>query len=155
YDYMAPASDSFRVSSTSASIGTTFQWWLSPGVALQGSILGGIGYGAAGAIAGSDERDYHYGITPQGFLTLRLIIGDKAMLDLTGHEFYVSSKGAAESGTENIVQLNAGLTVRLSGRHALGVRYIVSNRDMNYSNFSEKHQTAGTCSIFYTYLSDT
>ena len=51
---------------------------------------------------GSGERDYHYGMTPQGLLTLRLLIGDTAMLDLTGHEFYVSSKGATESGTENI-----------------------------------------------------
>ena len=155
YDYLAPASDSFRVSSTSASLGTTFQWWLSRDVALQGTILGGIGYGAAGAIAGSGERDYHYGITPQGLLTLRLLIGDKAMLDLTGHEFYVSSRGATESGRENITRLNAGLTVRLFGRHALGVRYIVSNRDMNYSNLTEKHQTMGTYSLFYTYLSDT
>ncbi len=155
YDYLAPASDSFRASTTSASIGTTFQWWLSREVALQGSVLGGIGYGAAGSIAGRDERDYHYGVTPQGLLTLRLLIGDWAMLDLTGHEFYVSSKGATESGTENIVRLNAGLTVRLTGRHALGVRYVVSNRDMNYSNLPEKHQTAGTISLFYTFLSDT
>ena len=66
------------------------------------------------------------------------------MLDLTGHEFYVSSMGATESGTENIVRLNVVAMVRLFDRHALGVRYIVSNRDMNYSNLSEKHQTMGT-----------
>ena len=47
------------------------------------------------------------------------------MLDLTGQEYYVSSMGATESGTENIVRLNAGLTVRLFDRHALGVRYII------------------------------
>jgi hypothetical protein len=155
YDYLAPAQDSFRVSSTSASLGTTFQYWLSREVALQGTVLGGIGYGAAGAITGSGERDYHYGVAPQGLLALRLLFSDRAMLDLTGQEYYVSSTGAPESGTENIIRLNAGLTVRLFGRHALGVRYIISNRDMNYSNLSEKHQTMGTYSLFYTFLSDT
>ncbi|MBA4421978.1 MAG: DUF3943 domain-containing protein [Syntrophus sp. (in: bacteria)] len=153
YDYLSP--DVFRVSSTSVSFGTTFQWWLVREVALQGSVLGGIGYAAAGSIAGPGERDYHYGVTPQGLLALRLIFGDRAMLDLTGHEFYVSSMGATESGTENIVRLNAGLTVRIYDRHALGVRYIVSNRDMNYSNLAERHQTMGTYSLFYTFLSDT
>jgi hypothetical protein len=155
YDYLAPAQDSFRVSSTSASLGTTFQWWLSREVVLQGTVLGGIGYAAAGAITGSGERDYHYGVAPQGLLALRLLIGDRAMLDLTGQEYYVGSTGATESGRENIVRLNAGLTVRVYDRHALGVRYIISNRDMNYSNLAEKHQTMGTYSIFYTFLSDT
>jgi len=154
YDYLSPASDSFRVSTTSASLGTTFQWWLSRAVSLQGSILGGVGYGAAGVIAGSGHRDYHYGVTPQGLVSLRLLIADRAMLDLTGHEFHVSSKGATESGRENITRLNAGITVRLFGRHALGVRYLISNRDMNYSNLSERHQTMGTFSLFYTFLSD-
>ncbi len=82
-------------------------------------------------------------VTPQGLLTLRLIFGDRAMLDLTGHEFYVSSMGATESGTENIVRLNAGLTVRLFDRHALGVRYIISNRDLNYSNPGRKTSDDG------------
>ena len=155
YDYQSPASDAFRVSSTSLSFGTTFQWWLSREVALQGSVLGGLGYGAAGFIPISGERDYHYGVTPQGLLTLRLLFGDTAMLDLTGQEFYVSSKGATEPGSENIARLDAGFTVRLFGRHALGVRYLLSNRDLNYSHSAEKHQTMGTFSLFYTFLTDT
>jgi hypothetical protein len=46
YDYMSPSI--FRVSSTALSLGTTGQYWLAPGIALQGSILGGVGFGAAG-----------------------------------------------------------------------------------------------------------
>ncbi len=48
YDYISP--HIFRVSSTSLSLGTTFQWWLSQQVALQGSALGGVGYAAAGNV---------------------------------------------------------------------------------------------------------
>ena len=60
-------------------------------VALQGTALAGAGYGAAGSVQRTDERDYHYGATPQGLLALRLIFGDRAMIDLTGREYYVSS----------------------------------------------------------------
>ena len=63
YDYVSP--QTFRISSTALSLGTTAQWWLSRKVALQGTALGGVGYGAAGTIHGQGERDYHYGLTPQ------------------------------------------------------------------------------------------
>jgi len=46
YDYIAP--QTFRVSSTALSVGTTGQWWLSRTVALQGSVLLGAGYTACG-----------------------------------------------------------------------------------------------------------
>lgn len=73
YDYISPRNfHDLRVSTTAASIGTTAQWWLSHKVALQGSLLGGIGYGAAGGgIPGPGSRDYHFGIAPQGILDLR------------------------------------------------------------------------------------
>ncbi|MEP6935007.1 MAG: DUF3943 domain-containing protein, partial [Nitrospirota bacterium] len=51
YDYIAP--QVFRVSNTALNLGTTSQWWLSHSVALQGTALGGVGYGAAGTIHGS------------------------------------------------------------------------------------------------------
>ena len=55
------APEIFRVSSTSLSLGTTYQWWLSRSVALQGSVLGGVGYAAAGNVTQVGERDYHFG----------------------------------------------------------------------------------------------
>ncbi len=80
YDYISP--HVFRVSSTSVSLGTTFQWWLSQAIALQGSVLGGVGYAAAGNVTQVGLRDYHYGVAPQGLLALRLIFGDRAMIRL-------------------------------------------------------------------------
>jgi hypothetical protein len=96
YDYISP--HIFRVSSTSLSLGTTFQWWLSRAVALQGSALGGVGYAAAGNVSPEGERDYHYGVAPQGLLALRLILGDRAMFDLTGRAYYVSGMGGGDPG---------------------------------------------------------
>jgi hypothetical protein len=154
YDYISP--QIFRVSSTSASFGTTFQWWLAQAVALQGSALGGVGYGAGGNIAGLGERDYHYGIAPQGLLALRLIFGDRAMLDATAREYYISGLGSTETGgSETISRLNTGLTVRIYGRHALGIQYLASRRDAHYPDQVDSHQTAGTFSLVYTLLGDT
>jgi hypothetical protein len=154
YDYISP--QIFRVSSTAVSLGTTFQWWLAKAVALQGSVLGGVGYGAAGNIAGSGERDYHYGIAPQGLLALRLILGDRAMLDATGRGYYISGLGSTErGGSETIARLNGGLTVRIYGRHALGIQYLASSRDANYPDRANSHQTVGTFSLVYTLLGDT
>ena len=67
YDYISP--QTFRISSTALSLGTTAQWWLSKSIALQYTALGGVGYGAAGTIHGVGERDYHYGATPQALLS--------------------------------------------------------------------------------------
>jgi len=151
YDYIAP--QVFRVSSTAAFVGTSFQRWFAQQVALQGSVLGGVGYGAAGNIAGLGERDYHYGIAPQGLLALRLIFSGRAMLDATGRWYYVSGLGSTETGgDENIDRLNTGLTVRIYGRHALGIQYLASRRNANYSDRAESHQTVGAFTLAYTLL---
>jgi hypothetical protein len=149
YDYIAPPI--YRVSTTAASLGTTFQWDLAKTVALQGSVLGGIGYGAAGNIAGVGDQDYHYGIAPQGLLALRLILGDRAMLDATAREYYISGLGSSDAGgSVTIGRLNMGLTVRIYGRHALGIQYLASSLDAGNS-----HQTGGTFNLVYTLLGDT
>jgi hypothetical protein len=154
YDYIAP--QIFRISSTALSLGTTAQWWLSRTVALQGTVLGGIGYGAAGTIQGTGERDYHYGATPQGLLELRLILGNRAMLNLTGQEYYVSGVGSTESrGSENIARVTASFTLRMFGRHGIGIKYVASQRDAHYPDIQDRHQTVGTISVAYTYLGET
>jgi len=151
YDYISP--HIFRVSSTSVSLGTTFQWWLSKATALQGTALGGVGYAAAGNVTQVGERDYHFGVAPQGLLGLRLILGDRAMFDVTGRAYYLTGVGGADpGGRETIGRLNTGLTVRVYGRHALGIQYITSSRDARYPSRAPSHQTTGTVSLVYTLL---
>jgi hypothetical protein len=151
YDYISP--HIFRVSSTSVSLGTTFQGWLSRAVALQGSVLGGIGYAAAGNVTQVGLRDYHFGAAPQGLLALRLILGDRAMVDLTGRAYYLTGMGGEDpGGREAIDRLNTGLTVRIYGRHALGIQYIESIRKAQYPDRADSHQRTGTVSLVYTLL---
>ena len=153
YDYISP--HIFRVSSTSLSLGTTFQWWLSRAVALQGSALGGVGYAAAGNVTQLGQRDFHFGVAPQGLLGLRLILGDRAMFDLTGRAYYLTGMGGDDpGGREAITRLNTGFTVRIYGRHALGIQYIASIRDAQYPDRADSHQTKGTVSLVYTLLSN-
>jgi len=154
YDYISPPS--FRLWITAASLGTTAQWWLAPAVALQGTALGGIGYGAVGTVAGIGQHDYHYGAAGQGLLALRLILDDVAMLDATGYQYYISDLGSTETrGRETIDRLNVGLTVRIYGHHGLGIQYTASSRNANYPDRANSRQTEGTFSLVYTLLSDT
>jgi hypothetical protein len=150
YDYISP--QIFRVSSTAVSLGTTAQWWLSKTVALQGSALGGLGYGAAGTIHGTEERDYHYGATPQALLALRLMFGDAANLDLTARSYYVSDVASTEDrGSEHIFRGDAAFTVRVHGPHAVTLKYNTSQRNAHYPDIADTHQTVTTLSLLYTY----
>jgi hypothetical protein len=153
YDYIAP--QTFRVSSSALSLGTTAQWWLSEAVALQGTALAGLGYGAAGTIHGSGERDYHYGLTPQGLLALRLLLGDRASIDMTLREYYVSGTFSTEDrGSETIFRGDAAATLRVYKNNAVALKYIASTRDGHYPDLPNTHQAVGTIILAYTFLSD-
>ena len=151
YDYIAP--QTFRVSSTALSLGTTGQWWLTNSIALQGTALLGAGYAAVGTTRSTSENDYHYGVAPQALLALRVILGDTASLDVTGREYFVSRVGApARGGHDNIARLDAWFTVRVHQRHGIAIRYLLNRRDAFYPDFGESSQTRGTIGIFYTFL---
>jgi uncharacterized protein DUF3943 len=151
YDYIAP--QTFRVSSTALSVGTIGQRWLSQSIALQGSAMGGIGYTAVGTTRSVADNDYHYGLAPQALVSLRLILGERATLDLTGREYFVSRIGApSRGGHDNIARLDASFTVRVYDRHGISMRYVLNRRDAFYPDVGDSSQTRGTIGIFYTFL---
>ena len=155
YDYISPGE--FRVSSTAVSLGTTGQYWVAPGVALQGSFLGGLGFGAAGITPAQANirRDYHYGVTPQLTLALRLLFGDRAVLETVGRGYIVTGSGSDNAtGSERIGRGVVNLNVRVIGRHGLGVQYVVSGRDAHYGNLPSQHQKDDTVSLVYTFTGD-
>ena len=153
YDYIAP--QIFRVSTTALSLGTTWQTWLSQDVALQGTALAGTGYGAAGSIKRTGERDYHYGATPQALLSLRLILGDRAMLDVTGREYYVTGLLSAEpQGRENIIRADGSFSLRIFDRHGIAIRYVVSHREASYPQIDYRDQTVSSISLMYVLLGE-
>ena len=161
YDYVAP--NIFRVSNTAGAVGTTGQWWLSHSIALQGTALAGVGYAGGGVIRGAGVRasgingeglrNYHYGVTPESVLALRVILGDRAALDTTARGYYISKLGASEStGSETLDTVDVALTFRVFDLHAITIRYSLSSRDGRYVNQPDSHQTVRTTTIAYTLL---
>lgn len=156
YDYLSP--QVFRVSTTAISLGTVAQWWLSRKIALQGTALGGLGFGAAGTVGDRAERDYHYGLVPQTLLGLRLIFGDRAMLEATGRQYYVAGTGSGggvktnQFGQEIILRANVGLTVRVYGPHAIGLQYLISSRNTGSLDLRDRHQSVETVTLSYNFL---
>jgi len=151
YDYIAP--QTFRVSTTGLSFGTTGQAWLSESIALQGTVLGGAGYAAVGTTRSTSERDYNYGVAPQALVALRLILGERASIDLTGREYFVSRVAAAtRGGHDNIVRVDAALTLRIYRQHAIALKYLANRRDAFYPDVGDSSQSRGTVGVFYTYL---
>lgn len=158
YDYISPYL--FRVSSTALSLGTTRQYWVTPNLAMQGSMLGGVGYGAAGSTTvipstptNAAIRDYHFGVTPQALATIRFIAGDRVMFDLGAREYYVSGLGSDDiRGSETIFRGNVGFNVRIVSGHALGARFVSSTRDARYGKLPSKKLSEGTITFSYSYL---
>ena len=151
YDYIAP--QTFRVSTTALSLGTTGQYRASDTITMQGTALFGAGYAAVGTVRSTDQRDYHYGVAPQGLLAFRMIYANKISLDLTGREYFVSRVAAAErGGHENIARLDASLTMRLKGPHAISIKYLGNRRDASYPDIGSRKQTRATIGVFYTLL---
>ena len=151
YDYIAP--QSFRVSSTALALGTTAQWSMSEAAALQFTALLGAGYGAVGTINGADENDYHYGVAPQALLALRANFGERASLDVTARDYFVSRVAAADTGGhDNIARADASFTVRLAHKQAISVKYLWNQRDASYPDLGDRTQTRATLGLFYTRL---
>jgi hypothetical protein len=147
YDYVAP--QLYRISTTALSLGSTAQWWMGPSVALQGSALLGVGYGAVGTLHGTAENDYTYGAAPQALLGLRLVFGSKAALDVTGREFFVHDVGG---GNDKIYRADVSFTLQVYKQHAIAAKYLWNRRDANSAGLGDRTQTRATFGIFYAYI---
>ena len=159
YDYLAP--QTFRVSTTALSIGTTAQWWASQDVAVQGTALVGLGYSAAAAsnapssdpLTGvANDRDYHYGVAPRLGLALRLIAGAQASLDVNAQKYFLGRVSNRSAGRDDISRIDTALTWRIKGRHAVGVKYAWTHRNASFPSGGQQIRTLGTVGLYYTLL---
>lgn len=151
YDYLAP--QTFRVSTTALSIGTTAQWWASQDVALQGTALVGLGYSAASASRNvANDRDYHYGVAPRLGLALRLIVGAQASIDVNAQKYLLGRVSNRSAGRDDISRVDAALTWRIKGRHAVGVKYVWTHRNASFPSGNQQVSTLGTVGLYYTLL---
>ncbi len=149
YDYVSP--QTFRVSTTAVSVGTTGEWRASDSLAVQGTALAGVGYAAVGALNGAAD-DYHYGVSPQVLLALRVIHRDDMSFDLTARDYFVSRAAAGPGGQDNIARVDASFTKRLKGPHAVTLKYLWNRRDATSTALGSRSQTRGTFGVFYTLL---
>jgi hypothetical protein len=151
YDYLAP--QLFHLSATGLSIGTTGQWWLSKDYALQGTAVTGLGYSAASTARGvANDRDYHYGVAPSLGLTMRLLAGNAVSADVTAQKFFLGHIANRSAGRDDISRVDAALTWRISGPHAIGVKYVWSHRKANYPVIGDRPQTLATVGLYYTLI---
>jgi hypothetical protein len=152
YDYIAP--QTFRISSTAVSLGSTAQWWLTESLALQGTFTLGLGYAAVGTTRGAvGERDYNYGVAPQTLLALRLTKDDTAALDVTARDYFVSRVASGTNGGhDNIVRADVTLTFRVDKQQAIAFKVLGNRRDATFSNPGAQRQTQVTVGVFYTLL---
>lgn len=151
YDYIAP--QTFRVSGTAVSLGSTAQWQLTDALSLQGTAMGGVGSAAVGTRGAGGDRDYNYGLAPQALVALRLTHSDKASIDLTGREYFVSDVASDTSGGhDNILLGNASRTYRIARQQAITIKITGSRRDARFVDPAAQRQTQVTVGIFYTLL---
>jgi hypothetical protein len=149
YDFIAPRV--FRVSNTALALGTTAEWRPSPSLAVQASALAGGGFAAVGALNSNDTTDYHYGLAPHALVASRLILTNRAALDVSAREYFVS-RVAGTSGHDNIVRVEAAFTWRLREQRAIAVRYLLSRRDAVFPGTGNRTQLRGTLGLFYSML---
>lgn len=151
YDYFAP--QIFRVSSTALSLGTTGEARFGDALALQGTVLAGVGYGGASNPRSTIDSDYHYGTIPQGLIALRAIFGDAASLDLTAREYFVShAAGGGTNGHDNIARADVSFTVRVHDEHGVALKYLWSRRDATFDTQSDVSTGRATLGLYYVYL---
>ena len=151
YDYISP--QTFRISSTALSLGTTGQLWLSEAVSMQGTIMAGLGYSAVGTNNAQSDLDYHYGVAPQGLAALRVIYNKKASIDMTGREYFVSDvDNARVGGHDNIVRADIAFTYRVYDKHGVSIKYQWNQRDATFPQLGDTKQSTGTLGIYYTFL---
>jgi hypothetical protein len=151
YDYFSP--DAFRLSTTAFSFGTTLQAELSESLVVQSSGLLGAGYAAARDIGPADGRDYHYGVTPQAVLNLRLIAGRRAALDVTAREYFISGVGGFGTGQRDLIFVgDASFAIRVHSKHALGLTYQRAGRSSDFLELPNEAQSRSRVGVFYTFL---
>jgi hypothetical protein len=153
YDYLSP--QIFHISSTSLSLGTTGQWWLSKTVALQGTALAGLGYAAASTASGplTDASEYHYGVAPRVALASRLTFGDNWSAEVSARRISLGRISRQSNGTDDVTRIDTSLTWRIHERHAISVNYLWSHRSAQFPGVGGRAQTLGTVGIYYTLLS--
>ena len=150
YEYMATSA--FRSASTSLLAGTSLGARMSESSWAHVTVAGGIGY------AGVDEVNQlfmarpRYGLAPIVVATARFS-GDRFAVDGGVHTSYISRIAAFEtSGRDLVTTASAMLAIRLTGQHAISVRYGLSQRDAFLVAGAQMRDRSNAFGVYYTWV---
>jgi hypothetical protein len=125
---------------------------MAKNLALQGHVSAGYGYTSTGTVRASTGRQYTYGYAPQAMLMARLIYGDRLTFDLVSRGFFDGRLARAEtSRTDGVIRGDASVTYRISGPHAVTLKYITSRRKFSFPGVTQTQQRLDTVGLYYTY----
>jgi hypothetical protein len=146
----------FRVSTSGLGFGTTGQWAASNGVALQGTAILGTGFGAAGSrVASLETPNYHYGLGSVAILEARIIAADRGAVRVAARQYFVGGLVSPESkGSETISYQTFGATLRVIGRHAVGLEVTRARRWAGFPDRPDAYESFAQAIAYYAIVSD-
>jgi hypothetical protein len=85
-------------------------------------------------------------------LGLRLICGDKLSVDLSSSAFFDGKITSPDTGgSDRVLRGDASVTYRVSGPHALSLKYLTSRRSFSFPNVPGGQQRYDSVGLYYTY----
>lgn len=134
---------------------------VGPGVALghrwgafelHGTVLAELlPWAGGGSVEKLYQRDYHYGPGAAAVTDLRLLFGNRLILDLGAREYFISGAYATQH-SEDITWTSGALTARVVGPHALTASAAWSRRHASYPMNPDLSQRGSVVSVHYTLL---
>lgn len=146
----------FRVSESAIGFGTVGQWAASNGVAIQGTAVLAGGFGAAGSREASElTPDYHYGLGAMGILEAKIIAADRGIVRVTHRQYHVGGWVSPESkGDEVVMYQTFGATLRVIGRHAVGLDVTRARRWAGFPDRPDTYDSYAQAIAYYAIVSD-
>jgi hypothetical protein len=85
-------------------------------------------------------------------LSLRLLMGDRLTFDTTAREFFDGKlTSTTNGGKDRVLRADASLTYRVTGNHAVALRYATSRRQFTFPNVIDTSQRRDTVGLYYVY----
>ncbi|HSN14181.1 MAG TPA: DUF3943 domain-containing protein [Anaeromyxobacteraceae bacterium] len=145
-----------RASTSAVGFGTTGQWAASNGVALQGTAILATGFGAAGDRQASElTPNYHYGLGGLAILEAKIIAADRGVVRASARQYYVGGLVSPESkGSETVSYQTFGATLRVIGRHAIGLEITRARRWAAFPDRADTFNSYAQAIAYYAIVSD-
>jgi hypothetical protein len=154
--YETSTPDIYRASTSALGLGTTGQLAFESGLALSGTAILGGGFGGAGARDSlTDLADYHYGASVLAILEGRAVAADRGALRFSVRQYYIGGLASpVPEGSELVTHGTLGATLRVFGRHAVGLDATVARREATFPDAPDTLHRFSQVVAHYAYVND-